>query len=205
VQDSPAGRVPVDNTAVFSYYNRMRSFAQCVLGLFVLGSCPSLPISQAAESPATFKAGEFTFQRPADWKWVSTASPMRKAQLEIQGADKKETADVIFYHFGEGNGGGTQANVQRWLGQFREPKDQLQAKVEEVTVNSRKVTYVEAQGTYMSGMPGGPTTPQPNSMLLGAILESPQGNVFIRLTGPVSLAKASKQPFRKLVESGLAR
>ena len=36
----------------------------------------------------------------------------------------------------------------------------------------RKVTFVQAEGTYMSGMPGGgaPPVPQPNSMLLGAII-----------------------------------
>ena len=41
------------------------------------------------------------------------------------------------------------------------------AKVEEVTVNKRKVTYAQAEGSYLSSMPGGPKTPQPNSMLLG--------------------------------------
>jgi len=73
--------------------------------------------------------------------------------------------------------------------------------VEEVTVGKRRVTYVQAEGTYLSGMPGGPKTAQPGSMLLGAILESAQGNVFVRTTGPVDLVKASKAEFRKLIES----
>jgi len=51
----------------------------------------------------------------------------------------------------------------------------------------------------LSGMPAGPKTAQPNSMLLGAILESPEGNVFIKLTGPMALAKAAKDDFRKMV------
>ena len=40
-------------------------------------------------------------------------------------------------------------------------------------------------------------------MLLGAIVESDEGNVFVRLTGPVSLATASKSAFRQMIESGL--
>jgi len=49
-------------------------------------------------------------------------------------------------------------------------------------------------------MPGGAKTPQPNSMLLGAILASPEGDVFIKLTGPAVVAKAAKDAFRRMVE-----
>ncbi len=158
----------------------------------------------AAEAPATFKAGEFTFARPADWQWIDTTSSMRKAQLKITDTEHKESADVMFFHFGAGGGGGIQANIDRWLGQFQEPKEKIHSKVEEVAVGQRKVTYVQAEGTYLSGLPGGPKTPQPNTGLLGAILQSDQGNVFIRLTGPVKLAQASHAAFRKMVEGALA-
>src|SRR2546426_12101906 len=60
----------------------------------------------AAEAPATFKAGEFTFTRPADWQWIDTTSSMRKAQLKITDTEHKESADVMFFHFGAGGGGG---------------------------------------------------------------------------------------------------
>src|SRR5206468_10200248 len=128
----------------------------------------------------------------ADWQWIDTTSSMRKAQLKITDAEHKESVDVMFFHFGAGGGGGTQANIDRWLAQFQEPKEKIHSKVEEVGVAQRKVTYVQAEGTYLSGMPGGAKTAQPNTMLLGAILQSDEGNVFIRLTGPVKLAKASQ-------------
>ncbi len=159
--------------------------------------------ASAADAPATFKVGEFTYTRPASWEWVETTSSMRKAQLKISDKDKKESAEVVFFHFGESNGGGTKANVDRWLGQFQEPKDQINAKVEDVTVGKRKVTYVQAEGTYLSGMPGGPKTAQPNAMMLGAIAESEQGSVFIKLTGPAKLATAAKDEFRKMVEGAM--
>jgi len=157
----------------------------------------------AADAPATFKVSEFTFKRPDKWEWVEVTSAMRKAQLKVISADKKENAEVIFFHFGQGGGGDVKANVDRWLGQFQEPKDKLKSKVEEVTIGKRKLTYVQAEGTYRSGMPGGPTTPQPNSSLLGTIIESDAGNVFVRMTGPNALVKASTDEFKKMVEGAV--
>lgn len=179
----------------------MRHFISLVCGLWLFAMVPLT----AAEGPATFQVGEFTFSRPADWQWVEVNSVMRKAQMKVTDAAKKESAEVIFFFFGEGGGGSTQANIDRWLSQFAEPKEKLNSKVESLTVSGRKVTYVQAEGTYQSGMPGGPKTPQPNTMLMGGIVESDQGNVFIRLTGPVALAKASQSEFRKMVEGALSR
>jgi hypothetical protein len=150
----------------------------------------------------SFKAGSFTFQKPASFKAKPTPpGGMRAAQLEYT-ADGK-TAEAIFYFFGQGQGGGTQANVDRWLGSFQEPKEKINSKVEKKKVGSGEVTYVEAEGTYMSGMPGAPKTPQAGTKLLGAILESPNGNVFVRMTGPAATVKAADSDFRKMIESAL--
>jgi len=157
----------------------------------------------AADPPASFKVSEFTFTRPANWEWVESTSPMRKAVLKIVDAKTKATAEVVFYHFGQGNGGGIQANVDRWLGQFVESRDKINAKVEEVTVGKHKVTYVSAEGTFKSGMPGGPQTPMPDYALLGAIAEANEGSVFIKLTGPKALAKAVTSDFKKMAEGPL--
>ncbi len=51
---------------------------------------------RAAEAPGTFKVGEFTFTRPAGWEWVEVTSSMRKAQLQVPGPDRKESAEVVF-------------------------------------------------------------------------------------------------------------
>ena len=91
------------------------------------------------------------------------------------------------------------------LAAFQEPKEKLNSKVENKKVGSGEVTYVEAEGTYMSGMPGGPKTPQPGTRLLGAIIESPEGNVFARFTGPIATVKSSDADFRKMIESAFAK
>ena len=158
---------------------------------------------RAADAPATFKVSEFTFTRPGNWEWVESASPMRKAELKVVDEKTKTKAEVVFYHFGQGPAGGTQANVDRWFGQFVEPRDKINAKTEESTVGKHKVTYVSAEGTYKSGMPGGPQTPMPNYALLGAIIEASEGSVFVKMTGPKELSKSVTPDFKKMVESAL--
>ena len=173
-----------------------------VIPLFALTLSLLTAALQAADAPAAFKVSELSFNRPTSWEWVP-AGGMRQAQLKVVDNEKKETAEVVFFYFGPGNGGGVKANVDRWIGQFKEPKEELKPQVEETSVGTHKITYVTALGTYNSGMPGGPKTPLANHALLGAIVEAPQGCVFVRLTGPAGLAKASKSDFRKMVESGL--
>lgn len=157
----------------------------------------------AADAPATFKVSTFTFKRPAAWEWVETTSQMRKAQLKVNDADKKNSAEVVFFHFGPSNGGGVQANVDRWFSQFEGPREKLGAKSEETKIGKHKVTFVQAEGTYLSGMPGGARTPQPGSALRGAIIESEEGDVFVKLTGPAALVKSSEKDLRSMIESAL--
>lgn len=159
--------------------------------------------ARGAESPATFKVGEFSFQRPAGWELVQPTSMMRAAQLKVPGKKKDENADVVFFRFGPGDGGGTQANVDRWLGQFKEPRDKIKARVDAETIDGRKVTFVQAEGTYSGGMMGHPVPDLPNAMLLGAILESKEGNVFIKMTGPATIVRSTKTAFRKMTEGAL--
>jgi hypothetical protein len=172
------------------------------LGIAVV-ACLLAPFHLMAQGGQTFKVSEFTFTRPAGWESVEVTSQMRKAQLKVTDPKTKASADVIFFHFGQGDGGGTKANVDRWFGQFKEPRDQIKARTEEVTIGGHKLTYVQAEGTYLSGMPGGPQTPMPGYALAGAILESPQGSVFVRMTGPQALVKDSLADFKKMVESAL--
>ena len=156
-----------------------------------------------AEDPAKFKVGEFDFARPAAWKWTPIQPGMRKAQLAVVDEKSGAKAEVIFFHFGPGQGGDAKANIDRWLSQFQEGADKINAKIEPVTIGKGKITYVSAEGTYLSGMPGGPKIPLPDAALQGAIVESTEGNVFIRMTGPKALVIASAKAFKEMVESPL--
>jgi hypothetical protein len=161
------------------------AFAAAVFFLAVAAVTPAEPI----------KVGVFTFTVPEGWKTVTPSSPMRKAQLEIaQGSDK---AEVTFFQFGAGQGGSVAENVARWFSQF--PGSDDKRKTETVQAGSVKITYVTTEGTFSSGMPGGPATPMTGYALCGAILESPDGNVFIKMTGPEPVVKSSIEAFKKMV------
>jgi hypothetical protein len=151
----------------------------------------------AADAPATIKVGDLTFKRPVEWESVPPPSPMRKAQLRVRG-EKDQSADVIFFHFGGGDGGGTQANIDRWLAQFKEAHDN---KVTNEKVGGHKVVYVSTKGTYSGGMPGQAAAALPNYALLGAIIESDGGNVFVKMTGPEKVVSAADKNFREMIAS----
>jgi hypothetical protein len=158
------------------------------VGFFFLLAATAFP-----EEPV--KVGAFTFAVPEGWKKMTPSSPMRKAQLEItQGSDK---AEVTFFQFGASQGGSAAENVARWFAQF--PGSDAKRKTETVQEGSVKITYVTTEGTFSSGMPGGPTTPMTGYALCGAILEGADGNLFIKMTGPEGIVKSSSEAFKKMV------
>lgn len=169
-----------------------------LLKLFAL-VLPLISVARAAD-PVEFTVGAFTFDRPEGWTWIVPSSPMRKAQLAVPAAEG-DAGEVTFFHFGAGQGGGVKANVDRWLGQFQNPVSGTQ--VEKIGTTS--VTFVEATGTFASGMPGGPTTPKEGYGLRGAILESAQGDVFVKFTGPEPLVKSASEAFGKMIRSAASR
>jgi hypothetical protein len=152
-----------------------------------------------ADDPATFEVGALKFQRPASWSWIPVNSPMRKAQLKIVGKEKNQAADITFFHFGPGQGGGVDANAKRWIAQFQSKEGA--AKVEPQQINGAKVTLVSTEGSFNSGMPGGPSTTLPDYALLGAIIENPEGDVFVKMTGPAALVKEERKAFLDFIGS----
>jgi hypothetical protein len=152
-----------------------------------------------AEDSGKFTVGAYNFTRPADWKTVEPTSPMRKAQLQIPGKDGGKPAEITFFFFGEGNGGGVEPNVQRWFGQFTANPDAN--KVEKQEFNGVKVTLVSTDGTLKASPMAGIAAEQPNAALLGAILEHPEGAVFVKMTGPAPLVKGSREQFLALIKS----
>jgi hypothetical protein len=108
------------------------------------------------------------------------------------------------YFFGPGQGGSVQANIDRWKGQITDANGQpANAKIEKRTIHQLPVTTVDSTGDY-SGM-GGPMAASKsvakNYRLLGAIVEGPDGNVFIKLTGPAKTVAARRLEFEQLLNS----
>ncbi len=110
-------------------------------------------------------------------------------------------AEVTFFHFGAGQGGSVQANVDRWFKQFSDGYTDVKSE----QAGSTTITFVKAEGTFASGMPGGPTTPMKNYAMRGAILESSSGDVYVKMTGPKEVVKGAALALEKMVRGAAAR
>jgi hypothetical protein len=158
-----------------------------------------LVASLFAESVAGLK-----WTTPKGWK-TERARPMRAATYSIPPtAGDTASAECVVYFFGPGQGGSVDANLERWKGQVlgpdRKPGD---AKITKRTIHGLAVTTIDTSGDY-TGM-GGPMVSsksvQSNYRLLGAIVEGPGGNVFIKFTGPARTIAASQAEFEQLLNS----
>jgi hypothetical protein len=125
---------------------------------------------------------------------------MRVATYAVPGVKGAEPAECAVFYFGRGQGGGVDANVERWSRQFKEaPKP----KPERLTAAGLNVTRVDIRGTYLN--PGGNMMQskgeKPDYRLLGAIVEAPGGHVFFKLTGPAATVTAAESAFDSLIAS----
>ncbi|MFM8790612.1 MAG: hypothetical protein ACKOEI_12335 [Chthoniobacterales bacterium] len=160
--------------------------------------------AQAADNPATFAAGDFKFAVPTGWNSVTPSSPMRKAEIRVPGPEGTGAAGealITVFHFGPGQGGSVQQNIDRWFGQFDGDNEAKGASTAKETIGTVPVTFARARGTFQSGMPGQPTTPLQGQALLGAILESPNGDVYVKMTGPVPTVEKAEPAFVEMVRA----
>ena len=137
-----------------------------------------MPLSWLMAEDLKVKVSEQTFIKPAAWKSEKTASKMRAAQFSYP-AEGEEAAVCVFFYFGPGNGGGAQANLQRWVGQFAEdPKPEF--KVDDAKVGDTPVAFLFANGTFMDGPPfGGAKVPKKNYGMAGVLGTKP-GYIFVK-------------------------
>ena len=139
------------------------------------------------------------------WKAEEGERPMRAATYTIAPtAGDTANAECVVYFFGAGQGGSIDANLERWKGQIVGPDGKpAEAKIAKRTVHDLPVTTIDSSGDY-TGM-GGPMAASKavhnNYRLLGAIIEGPGGNVFLKFTGPAKTIAASQADFEKLVNS----
>jgi hypothetical protein len=141
---------------------------------------------------------------PGGWK-AEGPRPMRAATYTVPPAEGETApAECVVYFFGSGQGGSVEANLDRWKGQLQGPDGKpADAKIAKRSVHQLPVTTIDAMGDY-TGM-GGPMAAsksvQKNYRLLGAIVEGPGGNVFLKFTGPAKTIAARQSDFEQLLNS----
>ncbi len=146
-------------------------------------------------------AGGLAWTNPKAWS-PGPASSMRVVTLKVPAAaGDSEGGELAVFYFGPGQGGGVDANVQRWFSQFQsDPKGGGQ-KQSKTKVGEIAVTLCQTEGTYVAGMGGVTTVPKTGWALRGAIAEGAQGSVFFKLVGPKKTIEKAQPAFDALVKS----
>ena len=139
------------------------------------------------------------FTVPEGWERTTPSSRMRIAQATIPGTDGP--AELAVFYFGEGQGGGVHANIARWIDQI-ELTPGTAPRREQIESGELTITVVDVGGTLKPGRMGmGPSSAQPGSRLLGAVVEGPGGPWFFKVTGPDTTVAAQRENFLGLLRT----
>ncbi len=192
-------------------------FAISVLAL-VLSGCnteseeaakAAQPGSAAVTTPsvsgtATPNPHGLKFSAPPGWISETPSSSMRQAQYRLPKAKgDSEDAELAVFYFGSG-GGSAQDNINRWIGQFQAPGGAAaNGTVTHREVHGMAVSMVDVSGTYMSA--SGPmmstTSPKPGFRMLAAVVETPAGPWFFKMTGPAKTVANWTQSFQSFIDT----
>jgi len=189
----PAGGGKKDEDCRGGPHSSIMTRAGTYDGIMRLVMIAAIALPLLAESVAGLK-----WTTPAGWKNDGIARPMRAATYLVS-----DGAECVVYFFGAGLGGPVQANLDRWKGQMLAPDGKTaEAKIDKRTVHGLTVTTIDSSGEYTGmGGPMAPGKPVKGYRLLGAIVEGPGGNVFIKFTGPQKAVTANRAKFEELVDS----
>ena len=177
-------------------------FTTCVLALF-------LAANRGQEGRAAeLKVGSFTFKVSAPWIPKVEPRMMSAGGFTLTSKGGAAPVEADFYHFGSGGGGGIEPNLKRWQSQFTPGVDgkPVVMEREEIGSRSQKALLVTIKGTFLSGPAMSPNkVPMPNYVMLGAILSSSEGDVFLKVTGPEAATLAIKDQLKEIVKAALPK
>lgn len=151
--------------------------------------------------------GSLKFTVPAGWVEEERTSSMRVAQYRLPKAPgDTEDAALVLYYFGQGQGGSTAANIERWVAQMKQADEasaKEKAKEEHLEANGLKVTTVDLSGTYVGETaPGsGEFHNMPGYRLRAAVVETPGGSYFVKLVGPEKTVTQWNESFMNYIRS----
>ncbi|MCA9293532.1 MAG: hypothetical protein KDA20_06940 [Phycisphaerales bacterium] len=146
----------------------------------------------ASGAPTTLTIDRVTFTAPGNWVAEPPANMMRAAQFRI-GAD---AAAAVF----KGIRGSADFNLARWEAQLVNDDKHVQTTERDLT--NAKLYHFVGTGTFDGGMSMGNQGPQPNYMVLGALIElGPEECIYIKATGPRATLEPARADWDAMVNS----
>jgi hypothetical protein len=158
----------------------------------------------AGSQPGT--SASLKYDVPAGWLASTPSSSMRVAEFTLpRAAPDDEDAALVIYYFG-GSGGSVQANLDRWISQMRQPDGRPSSDVATKTTfesHGLPITLLDLTGTYVAAVSPGASEhyDKPGFRLRAAVVETPNGPYFIKLTGPERTVARWDDAFAHFLES----
>lgn len=181
-------------------YRRWTFFAMLTAAFCtVAATADRAPAEDKAE---TVKLGKIQMAAPEGWKKVQPRVRIIAYEFSAPAAkeDKQNGRCTIM-----AAGGTVDANLKRWYGQFTQPdggNTQDRAKLEKEKIAGRTVHLVSIAGTFKDQRgPFAPAVMRDDYRMLGAIIEAPDANYFVKFYGPKRTVDAHEKSFRAMVES----
>jgi len=152
-------------------------------------------------------SGEITYTPAVGWIQEKPRTSMRIAQFKLPGKGSSEDAELAVFVF-PGSGGAVQANIDRWIGQFKQPDGSSSAEKAEIkksATNGLPVTLVYVTGTHLKDAMGGPMSGKsegiPGSAMIAAIVETSSDPWFFKAVGPQATIEHWRPAFESFVKT----
>ena len=156
-------------------------------------------VSTATSDGKIAEVGGLVFPKPATWVWTTPRMRFRTLQYEVPGTgDGAGAAELVFSLFRGTDGGPTDMNIDRWIGQFSGADGGApESSTSTEDVGGLKIFRMEVSGGYQAmGQPA----PRPGQKQLGAIIQAPGRRVFVRLVGPLETVDQASADFDAMLK-----
>ena len=184
--------------------NMKRFWISCLSAAMAMSSLVAANVVRADDPPIPVKIelaeGKLLLMAPESWKEVEPKSRMIQREFMAPRDFKEdEQARITFMPAG----GGIDANIERWKGQFElaDPNDAVIGKKEHA---GQVLHLVDLKGTFKESMggPGGPVKSRENYRMLAVIVETPKdGLIFAKMTGPIETVGQLAESWTKMFEA----
>lgn len=169
-------------------------------------SAPKDPPTMPAMQRSPKKLG-VEWDDPPEWKRYKPRSAARAANYEVPLAPGDTgKAELTVFYFGPGRGGTVESNIARWVAQFSDVKQGDVVRSSQDVGGLKQYLVEIKEGSFAADMmmmgphAGANVKASPGQALLGAVVETPMGPHFFKLTGPKKSIEAAKPIFMKMLD-----
>jgi hypothetical protein len=192
----PPDRVEITNTAERSEHQPVPRVTATSEERFAYALPKTAPLMRAGSAQqATGAASPFAYHTPEGWTEVAPTQFRNPNFLAGRAGEVECYVSVL-----AGNGGGLLVNANRWRGQMGQGPftEEEFAEQTRTVILDHEAVIVDFEGAF-SGM--GQAAPKEGYRLIGALVETSDSSVFIKMVGPKDAVEAQKDYFTHFAQT----